>query len=544
MLRTILVALALTAALAPPAGAQNHPGLQRVTAGVGRSIADLRQWDQRVTVMLRDGDLRITSATGDSDVSGRAHERAAQYYRGVPVFGADVTRQLADGQTVSIFGVLYSGISLDITPKLTAEEAAAVLQRLTGRALGPSHAPELTILPLDGGGYALTWRARVMMPGALTMYFLDARDGKVILELSDLKTQAAVGRGRGVLGDDKKISASLNTGQYYAIDALRPPQIVSFDMRGNLTRTLDFLNGVVGLGMSDVAVDADNDWTDGPNVDAHAYSGFTYDYYFKRHNRVGIDNHNLRMLSIVHPVKRQDIFSQPDDVVGIFYLNAFYAGSGIMVYGEGLPPGFVVLPFRQTVDYFAAGLDVIAHELTHGVTDYTSNLIYRNESGALNEAFSDVMAVGVEFMFQTAGNGLRQADYVIGEDVFRGNPSGIRNLADPGQLTDPDHYSKRFTGTLDNGGVHLNATIPGHAYYLAIEGGTNRTSGLSVTGVGGANREQIEKVFFRAFTAMMPASADFATARAVTIQAARDLYGAGSPAERAVTQAWSAVGVN
>ena len=79
---------------------------------------------------------------------------------------------------------------------------------------------------------------------------------------------------------------------------------------------------------------------------------------------------------------------------------------------------------------------------------------------------------------------------------------------------------------------------------LAIEGGTNRTSGLSVTGVGQGNRDQIEKVFYRAFAQLMPSNATYAVARAVTIQAARDLYGAGSAAERAVTQAWTAVGVS
>jgi Zn-dependent metalloprotease len=86
--------------------------------------------------------------------------------------------------------------------------------------------------------------------------------------------------------------------------------------------------------------------------------------------------------------------------------------------------------------------------------------------------------------------------------------------------------------------------IASHAFYLAIEGGTNRTSGLSVTGVGGANREQIEKVFYRAFAFLMPANATFLTARAATIQASRDVYGANSAAERAITQAWTAVGVN
>jgi Zn-dependent metalloprotease len=91
--------------------------------------------------------------------------------------------------------------------------------------------------------------------------------------------------------------------------------------------------------------------------------------------------------------------------------------------------------------------------------------------------------------------------------------------------------------------VHTNCTIADHAFYLAIEGGTNRTSGLSVQGVGAANREQIEKVFYRGFALLLTSNATFSMARAATIQAARDLYGTGSAPERAVTQAWTAVGV-
>jgi thermolysin len=117
-------------------------------------------------------------------------------------------------------------------------------------------------------------------------------------------------------------------------------------------------------------------------------------------------------------------------------------------------------------------------------------------------------------------------------------------MADPRLFGDPDHYSRRYLGAEDGGGVHTNSAIANHAFYLAIEGGTNRTSGRSVQGVGAANREQIEKVFFRAFVQLLPSNATFRTARAATIQAARDLYGAGSPAEQAVTQAWTAVGVN
>jgi Zn-dependent metalloprotease len=209
-----------------------------------------------------------------------------------------------------------------------------------------------------------------------------------------------------------------------------------------------------------------------------------------------------------------------------------------MVFGDGLPPGLTFL--GQSFDYFAGALDIVAHELTHGLTDYSSGLIYRNESGALNEAFSDMVATGVEFFYQTPGSGTRQAEYLIGEDVIR--PGGVRSLSNPGAFGDPDHYSRRFTGSEDDGGVHTNSGIPNQAFFLAIEGGTNRTSNLSVQGVGAANRQQIERVFYRAFVLMLPSNATFSTARAATIQAARELY-PGSNVESAVTQAWTAVGV-
>jgi thermolysin len=358
---------------------------------------------------------------------------------------------------------------------------------------------------------------------------------------SELKRQAAVsGLGTGVLGDRKKMSVRTGAGGgFLADDVFRPPSLVTFDMRGNLNRTIAFLNGVIGLGVNDLASDSDNDWLDGPVVDGHSYAGWTYDYYFKRFGRRGLDGNDLDVLSLVHPVRRDDIFTASDEIVGTFYLNAFYAGDGVMVYGEGLPPG-LRLTTGQRVEYLAGALDVVAHELTHGVTDFTSGLIYQGESGALNESFSDMMAAGTEFYYQGTAPGT--ADWLLAEDVF--TPGGIRSMSNPISQGDPDHYSIRFTGSEDNGGVHINSGIPNNVFYLAVVGGTNRVSGMAVTGVGQANIEQIEKVMYRAFTSMLPSSASFATARAATIQSARDLYGAGSPAERAVSQAWSAVGVN
>jgi len=239
-------------------------------------------------------------------------------------------------------------------------------------------------------------------------------------------------------------------------------------------------------------------------------------------------------------VRRDDVDLYPDEIQDIFYTNAFYAGNGIVVYGEGLPPGRP--DFRgRAWNYLAGALDVVAHEITHGVTEFSSNLVYEGEPGALNEAFSDIMGTGAEFFFQPAGSGSLRADYLVGEDVI--TPNGLRSMQSPASLGHPDHYRVRFTGPEDNGGVHINSGIVNHAFYLAIEGGQNRVSGLQVQGVGASNRDQVEKVFYRAFTQMLPPRADFAMARLATLQSARDLYGAGSPAERAVAQAWAAVGV-
>jgi thermolysin len=269
-------------------------------------------------------------------------------------------------------------------------------------------------------------------------------------------------------------------------------------------------------------------------VDAHAYEGYTYDYYYTRHGRRGLDNANIPMHGITHALQREQWFFYPVDVVLTFFANAFYAGDGVMYYGDGLPSNVTV--DGQRVNYLAGGLDIVAHELSHGVTEYSANLIYQGESGALNEAFSDIMGISVEFAFQPG-----KADYLMGEDAF--TPGGIRSAQNPQVFGDPDHYSIRYTGSADNGGVHTNLCIGSHAFYLAIEGGRHRL-GATVAGVGAANRAQIERVFYRAFTAFLSPSATFSQARAATIQAARELYGTTPAVETAVTQAWNAVGVN
>jgi Zn-dependent metalloprotease len=527
-----------------PAAQTAAPAPGRAAMIAASSAQSLREWDAVTQSMLRGGELRVRQVRDDTQLPGRVTERADQYYRGVRVFGADISRQLdAQGVVLSMFGNVYEGIALSTDPRLAPQDVRDRVDTLAGTAQAEDNAPELMVLPRDdGASFRLAWRMRAVTAQAdIIQYFLDSSSGEVLMQYSDRQTQSAVGRATGVLGDSKKISVSGSSGSFTARDLLRPPLVETDDMKGDPFRSLAYLTGSVQLGAGDVAADSDNTWTDGAVNDAHVYSGFTYDYFFKRFGRRGLDNNNIRIRSLVNPVRRTSTdFAQFFNRFPDFFVNAFYAGGGVMVYGVGLPPGFTL--GGQSWNHLAGAIDVVGHELTHGVTQFTSDLIYQNESGALNEAFSDIMGTSIEFFFQPAGNGDLRADYLAGEDVVR--PGGIRSMENPQAYGDPDHYSRRFLGTADNGGVHINSGIANQAFYLAIESGTNRTSGLSVQGVGAANRDQIEKVFYRAFTQMLPRNATFSLARAATIQASRDLFGADSNAERAVTQAWTAVGVN
>ncbi len=478
------------------------------------------------------------------------------------MWGGSVSRQRDGVNVISAFGTVYQGLDLDISPTLDRDAATLRLATVGGPLLNSTAEPELVILPEVGAAFKPAWMATVRTPTDIVRLFIDARTGAVVRRYSMLQRQNANGtvvRGLGVQGDEKKVSVTPFAGTFIASDALRPPVIETYDMKGDLSRTIAVISNRIPLVSADLASNSSTNWTDAAVVDAHTYAAYTYDYYFKRFGRRGLDNANRRLVNLVHPVKRSDIFEAPLDVLGTFYLNAFYCGDcagGVSVFGEGLPGG-VYLADGQTWTFVAGALDIVSHELTHGVTDHTSRLEYVNESGALNEAFSDMMGTSVEFFFQKPGTGAlvieggaMKADYLIGEDVVTaqiGHLDAIRSMADPVQYGQPDHYTKLEIlppdPEHDNGGVHINSGIPNHAFYLAIEGGTNRVSGLRVQGVGSSNREQIERVFYRAFAQLMPSNANFSMARAISLQAAQDLYGAGSSPYNAVRDAWAAVGV-
>jgi Zn-dependent metalloprotease len=520
--------------------AQAHP--LAVTA-TGASPADLRAWDQQIDQMLRSRDLRVRAVEHDTLLPGRDHERLDQYYRGVRVAGGDVTRQIgATGGTLSVFGLLHTGIAIDVSARLSPDAARQAIASAAGGAFFGSD-PELVVLPLSDG-YHLAFVGQATTDVEIVDVYVDANSGALIRKYSDYLTDGVIAKGTGTYGDTKKMSVTPMSGTFVADDGLRPAPITTYDMQGNFTRTQQILNVQAAVAPSDIASDADNDWTDGVVVDAHVYGGWYYDYLFKRFGRHSLDGRDLRLAMFAHPVRLADIRSAPASVVGLYYANAFFcstcgpAGRGAIVFGEGAPLGYFG-PFE--VKPFSAALDVVAHELTHGVTAATARLngFQFSEAGALNEAFSDIFGTSTAFFYEPAGSAPLQASYLQGKELTVPSGAFARSLANPLSTNDPDHYTRRNIG----GDPHFNSTIVSHAFYLAIEGGTNRTSGLTVQGVGGANREQIEKAFFRALTVLMPSSSTFALTRVATVQAARDLYGAGSAPERAITQAWDAVGV-
>jgi Zn-dependent metalloprotease len=499
------------------------------------SETEARAWGDHIEALLARGGLALAGDQDDSDFPTRHHLRYEQRVGGHRVFGAEVVRQIdALGRTLTVFGRLHEGLVLgdDGMASITVEQAALTAETAMGRPARVVGVPELVVLPL-AGRTVRAWMLWARLDHRLERFLVDARTGAIVLRYDDLHSAAAVGVGTGVWGDRKKVSADAVGGAFRADDKLRPPALTTYDLvyDGGLG-SYAFSTGLIDPFW--IARSADNTWTDGAVVDAHVYAGYTYDYYFKRHGRRGLDGRDQPMRSVVHFLP-----------LASGYANAFWDSFHASVfYGDG----------NGELSSFSSALDVVAHELTHGVTQYTWNGIYFGESGALNEAFSDIMGTSVEFFHQPPGSARRQADYYLGEDlarVFNPPATATRSMENPSLFCfsatigcDADHRGRMYRGADDSGGVHHNNGVVNQAFYLLVEGGVNRTSGLRVQGLGASSREKVERIFYRGFTAYLTPSATFSDARAATIQAARDLYGPPSVEAATVAAAWTAVGVD
>jgi Zn-dependent metalloprotease len=420
--------------------------------------------------------------------------RYQQFFNGAKVFGGQLSIYTdASGARLAVVGAHYPNILTTNQIRLNAGQAQAAVAKRP-EATGGRFFTELLLDPASGRFfYAVESRAF----DSRWIYWVDAESGEVFNTYNGLTD----GTGIGVLGDSKDMTGlTTSAGGGF--------QLVSFDGRQTTydAKNRNKLPGTLGTDSNDIWDTAGRTSPgQGALVDAQFYANVTDDYYLDVHNFDWIAFYPQGMVSSAHLQRN--------------YANAYWNGEQ-MAYGDG--DG---VEFRE----LSGDLDVVGHELSHGVTEATSDLIYQNESGALNEAFSDIMGTSIEFSYGT-GN------WTIGEDIDLLS-NGFRNMANPNEDGDPSHYADRYTGTGDNGGVHTNSGIANHWFYLLVNGGQNanpaRATGTNVQDIGLSTAEQIAYLGFTA----LPAGANFCQARASTVAVA------GSHSAN-VADAWDEVGVN
>jgi Zn-dependent metalloprotease len=271
-----------------------------------------------------------------------------------------------------------------------------------------------------------------------------------------------------------------------------------------------------------VRSEGDPDHADIAVNEAYDGAGNTYNLFMDVYNRDSIDGEGMDIESVVHYRTGYD--------------NAFWNGR-YMVYGDGDED----LPVPQRLfNRFTIAMDVIGHELTHGVTSYTANLYYYEQSGALNESMSDVF--GILTKQRTLGQSAAESDWVIGVGLFTPNVQGvgIRSMVNPGTAYNdpvlgrdpqPGHMNNYVNTTQDNGGVHINSGIPNRAFYVtALE-------------MGGNAWEKAGRIWYITLRDRLTARSTFQQAADLTHEVAGSLFGTGSLEQRAVRSGWREVGI-
>lgn len=473
------------------------------------------------------------------DALGLTHVRVQQTVGGVPVFGGDAVVHLDRAGAVYAYGgtLAPEADAVSTTPALSPEAALAAAradvrpaaERAADELNAWTPSAHLVVYPVDGVP-VLAYHVRLFQDAprpANWEVFVDARTGRVIERWNSIHTAVASEAPAltpfVTLAADAGVSSMTpvtGTGSslYSGVVSIQTDRVSSTSFRlydttrGLGIRTRDGRNGS-SLPGSDIS-DSDNNFTATAaraGVDAHLGAATVYDYYRGQHNRNSYDNAGAALNSTVHHLSR--------------YNNAFWNGS-YMVYGDGDGSQFGSL----------VELDICGHELTHAITERTAGLVYNREPGALNEAVSDIFAVMID-----------RNDWWVGENSYTPATAGdaLRYLDTPTRGNQPDTYASRlYPGSCtpsdanDYCGVHTNSGIPNHAAYLMAAGGTK--GGVTVAAMG---RDATEDVWYRALTSYFTSSTDFAGARSGTIQAATDLFGAGSAQVASVTNAWAAVGV-
>jgi Zn-dependent metalloprotease len=415
--------------------------------------------------------------------AGEAHARLVQMVGGVPVFQGEAVVHLGtDGKFNSVNDKFVRDIQIDVNPKLKVAEATDAAVIASGGADMLLAEPKADMQVLRHEGKDhLTYRVQ------LEMRTVDD-DPSMPVVFVDAHTGEVVW-------------------SYDNLQSARNRNTYTGKNRTTLPGTL--VRNEASAPVADAVVNA-----------GHDGAGHVYDYYKARHNRDSFDNTGATITSTVHHKAN--------------YVNAFWNGTQ-MVYGDG--DGVQSGPLTV--------LDVIGHEITHAVTERSSNLTYANESGALNEAMSDIFGAAIEAYRDGAVTG---NTWKIGEECWTPGTAGdaLRYMNNPGLAGDFDYYPTRYTGTSDNGGVHWNSGIANLAFHLAVAGGAHPAGKTSnnVPALDSDPNVSIQKgaaIFYQANTQCLTAGSTFTDARDCTQQAASALYG--TSALDSITQAWIAVGV-
>lgn len=406
---------------------------------------------------LRDPAAELQLKRQEKHPDGRATLRYRQTYQGLPVIGGELVVNLnKDNALLSLNGEAAQTLKLATDPAVTAgaarDTALAAVAKWHGLVQRDLQAgePELSILdpkllrPGDDKA-SLVWRLEVR-----------SRGSEPVREL--------------VLVDAQRGNISLHFNQVHG----------AMDRRTYTAGGIDTLPGTLVCDESDPTCSAGT----ADARAAHQFARDTYDFYADTHGRDGIDDAGSPIISTVH---WDDSPADPDSSS---CPNAFWNGSQ-MVYCDGL-----------VVD------DVVAHELTHGVTQNTSNLFYYYQSGAINESLSDVWGEFVD-LTNSGGNDDISVRWEMGEDAD-GIGGTIRDMADPTLFGDPDKMTSDYyhTAAWDNGGVHFNSGINNKAVYLMVDG--DSFNGQTVNGIG---IDKAARVYYEVQTNLLTSAADY-----------RDLY--------------------
>ncbi|WP_377644288.1 M4 family metallopeptidase [Oryzobacter terrae] len=521
-LTTAVVAVAPSAASAAPGAV---PGaVTAATAATSAAVASsgdaLRQAEQgRAAAVARSVGLTpgeaLTVRGVVVDPDGTRHVRYDRTLDGLRVVGGDlvVARSRAGAVTAQHRANPATLALASRTPRVGAAAAKALAASRAGYAVDSS-AAALVVYAVQGAP-RLAWEVtttgvRPTQTPSRLRTFVDARTGRLLDRIEEIH--------EGTGNTQYSGAVPLNT-TAVAINSYRLRDSVN-----NYTTNLN--RGTSGAGTE--YTDTDDIWGTGlpantqtAAADAQWGAQVTYGYYLSAHNRAGIWNTGKGARSRVH--------------YGNGYVNAFWDGTQ-MTYGDGAGNA---RPLTQ--------VDVAAHEMTHGVTQNTAGLLYRGESGGLNEATSDIFGTAVEWYANTTAD---QGDYLIGEKInINGNGTPLRYMDRPSR----DGRSRDcWSSTLGRIDVHYSSGPLNHWYYLVAEGSGAKTvngvaynsplcnSAPAVTGVG---RTVAERVWYRTLTTKLTSSSGYAAARNGAIASAKELYGRNTAQCLAVEKAFTAIAV-